>query len=333
MSDRFLTEQERIDNLTMKIDNPNIVGSGYIPLPPQKRFERPLMLQPPTISHLEFPEEYSDYTMNNGQAAKPPSGPPTNPQPAGARVVTVPHPNHVSNQSRQPIPYGTTPANGGPSGVRGPLNGYSRPEVNHPQSTYRPPHSNGGVPHYAPAPRPAAPAQGYPGPCAPAPHAAAHGYPGARPVGPIGPRPVYPATRPQGVVTVATSSAGMIGGHRAAPGPGPQRGPPGAAPQRVAPVPTRVPHHHHPPGAHTATPSAVVNTASVSTRSVPAAAHGHATLNKPPHQQEAAKTLATDLANKIAIDSDDEDDDKGGSMSKAQKKRMRKKLREQGAKK
>lgn len=30
--------------------NPNVVGSGFISFPPQQRFEKPLLVQPPTIS-------------------------------------------------------------------------------------------------------------------------------------------------------------------------------------------------------------------------------------------------------------------------------------------
>ncbi|MEW5299255.1 MAG: hypothetical protein WDW36_002288 [Sanguina aurantia] len=42
--------QERIDSLTMEIKNPNMVGSGFISFPPQKRFEQPMVFQPPTVS-------------------------------------------------------------------------------------------------------------------------------------------------------------------------------------------------------------------------------------------------------------------------------------------
>lgn len=40
----------RIDDLTMKITNPNVVGSGFIAFPPQKPFEKPVFFQPPTVS-------------------------------------------------------------------------------------------------------------------------------------------------------------------------------------------------------------------------------------------------------------------------------------------
>ena len=32
------------------VQNPNVVGSGFISFPPQQRFEKPLLVQPPTIS-------------------------------------------------------------------------------------------------------------------------------------------------------------------------------------------------------------------------------------------------------------------------------------------
>ena len=32
------------------MQNPNIVGSGYIAFPPQKPFEKPLIVQPPTVA-------------------------------------------------------------------------------------------------------------------------------------------------------------------------------------------------------------------------------------------------------------------------------------------
>eukprot|EP00210_Caulerpa_lentillifera_P009039 g8627.t1 len=35
--DKYLTEQERVDNLTMKIENENLIGSGFIKHPPQER--------------------------------------------------------------------------------------------------------------------------------------------------------------------------------------------------------------------------------------------------------------------------------------------------------
>ncbi|KIY94466.1 hypothetical protein MNEG_13497 [Monoraphidium neglectum] len=45
----FRTQQEKIDAMTMEIKVP-VLGSGYIQLPPQKRFEKPLVMQPPTVA-------------------------------------------------------------------------------------------------------------------------------------------------------------------------------------------------------------------------------------------------------------------------------------------
>eukprot|EP00192_Tetraselmis_astigmatica_P015147 CAMPEP_0117655226 /NCGR_PEP_ID=MMETSP0804-20121206/4168_1 /TAXON_ID=1074897 /ORGANISM="Tetraselmis astigmatica, Strain CCMP880" /LENGTH=151 /DNA_ID=CAMNT_0005461567 /DNA_START=88 /DNA_END=543 /DNA_ORIENTATION=+ len=54
------TQQEMIDDATMRIENPNIVGSGYIQFPPQKPFEQPLKMQPPTLA------EYEDVMLGGG---------------------------------------------------------------------------------------------------------------------------------------------------------------------------------------------------------------------------------------------------------------------------
>eukprot|EP00955_Chlamydomonas_euryale_P052871 355301-Chlamydomonas_euryale.AAC.7 len=35
---------------SLSLQHPNVVGSGYISFPPQQRFEKPLLVQPPTIS-------------------------------------------------------------------------------------------------------------------------------------------------------------------------------------------------------------------------------------------------------------------------------------------
>lgn len=32
------------------MQNPNVVGSGFIAFPPQKPFEKPLIVQPPTVA-------------------------------------------------------------------------------------------------------------------------------------------------------------------------------------------------------------------------------------------------------------------------------------------
>ncbi|BDA48670.1 hypothetical protein COCOBI_12-3520 [Coccomyxa sp. Obi] len=61
MAGRYRTEQERIDAMTVEISNPNVMGSGYIQHPPQRPFEKPLEVQPPTVAQFDFPTEYSHY--------------------------------------------------------------------------------------------------------------------------------------------------------------------------------------------------------------------------------------------------------------------------------
>lgn len=46
----FIFLARSIDDMTMKITNPNVVGSGFISFPPQKPFEKPVFFQPPTVS-------------------------------------------------------------------------------------------------------------------------------------------------------------------------------------------------------------------------------------------------------------------------------------------
>merc|ERR1719247_3361081 len=47
------THQERINNVTMTIENPNVVGSGFIRHPPQKRFQGKIIQQPLTCAVSE----------------------------------------------------------------------------------------------------------------------------------------------------------------------------------------------------------------------------------------------------------------------------------------
>merc|ERR1719410_3378852 len=44
------TNQERINDVTMTIENPNVVGSGYIRHPPQRRFQGKIIQQPLTCA-------------------------------------------------------------------------------------------------------------------------------------------------------------------------------------------------------------------------------------------------------------------------------------------
>merc|ERR1712216_238112 len=45
-----VTNQERINDVTMTIENPNVVGSGFIRHPPQKRFQGKIIQQPLTCA-------------------------------------------------------------------------------------------------------------------------------------------------------------------------------------------------------------------------------------------------------------------------------------------
>jgi hypothetical protein len=52
------------------------VGSGYIQLPPQRRFEKPALFQPPTVAHLDHPDEYRNVPgVAPGGPARPAGGP------------------------------------------------------------------------------------------------------------------------------------------------------------------------------------------------------------------------------------------------------------------
>eukprot|EP01026_Neomeris_dumetosa_P080772 TRINITY_DN8990_c0_g1_i10.p1 TRINITY_DN8990_c0_g1~~TRINITY_DN8990_c0_g1_i10.p1 ORF type:complete len:459 (-),score=25.97 TRINITY_DN8990_c0_g1_i10:14-1213(-) len=78
---RPLTAQELIDSQTMKINNPNIMGSGFIQHPPQRPFQQPIVYQPPSVAHLEYPQEYME-------KKQPPTG--SVPRPEGVQAEQVP---------------------------------------------------------------------------------------------------------------------------------------------------------------------------------------------------------------------------------------------------
>ncbi|KXZ41410.1 hypothetical protein GPECTOR_485g427 [Gonium pectorale] len=129
---QFRTEQERIDSLTMAITNPNVVGSGYIQFPPQKPFEKPVVFQPPTVAHLEFPTEYQDYIKATGQ--QPPNGT------AAAPGVRPP----VPAASPRPGPPAPVPQNGRPQAPAQPQ--YRPPQPGYQgQAPARPPATQGGL--------------------------------------------------------------------------------------------------------------------------------------------------------------------------------------------
>jgi len=62
----FRTNQERVDSLTMKITNPNVVGSGFIDHPPQVPFADRLLMQPTTVDASEVPEWFSGSAPRGG---------------------------------------------------------------------------------------------------------------------------------------------------------------------------------------------------------------------------------------------------------------------------
>lgn len=47
---RAAYERNESAALWLRLQNPNIVGSGYIQFPPQRPFEKPVQVQPPTVA-------------------------------------------------------------------------------------------------------------------------------------------------------------------------------------------------------------------------------------------------------------------------------------------
>lgn len=84
---QYYTDQDRIDEQTMRIENPNIVGSGYIQFPPQRPFEKPVQVQPPTVAHLEYPQEYQQYNGSAQPASRPAA------QPTASSSTQIPQAN------------------------------------------------------------------------------------------------------------------------------------------------------------------------------------------------------------------------------------------------
>ncbi|CAL5223856.1 g6442 [Coccomyxa viridis] len=145
---QFRTDQERIDAATLEIKNPNVVGSGYIQHPPQKPFAAPLQMQPPTVAHFEFPDEYSKYRAHTRQNGG--QGPPRRAQDQRSQGYgqangrpqngTAPYSSSNGQQSSYRQPHGTSgrgpqhtgagsrPAQGAPRPGRGP-NGTAEPQT------------------------------------------------------------------------------------------------------------------------------------------------------------------------------------------------------------
>lgn len=106
---QYYTDQDRIDEQTMRIENPNIVGSGYIQFPPQRPFEKPVQVQPPTVAHLEYPQEYQQYsgTGQPPKSAAPSStnAPQANGNARGPGTPSLPQgANSSTAQPRQAVP-------------------------------------------------------------------------------------------------------------------------------------------------------------------------------------------------------------------------------------
>ncbi|KAK9917154.1 hypothetical protein WJX75_001363 [Coccomyxa subellipsoidea] len=102
---QYRTEQERIDAMTVQISNPNIVGSGYIQHPPQRPFERPLEMQPPTVAQFDFPAEYSRY---NGGGNKGTSSNSNRNQPRRAEATYSPQKSGGYQQANGIAPHAQT---------------------------------------------------------------------------------------------------------------------------------------------------------------------------------------------------------------------------------
>mmetsp|Transcript_29823 Transcript_29823/g.54633 ORF Transcript_29823/g.54633 Transcript_29823/m.54633 type:complete len:373 (-) Transcript_29823:967-2085(-) len=101
------TVQERIDLLTIKIDNPNVVGSGFIQLPPQRPFEKPVYTQPPTVAHLAHPEQYQDWLAKQAKIGASTGAPTSQSTPIAApQSAPRPAPTYGAPPQRIPQPVG-----------------------------------------------------------------------------------------------------------------------------------------------------------------------------------------------------------------------------------
>lgn len=133
------SQQEMIDEATMKIDNPNMIGSGYIQFPPQRPFQQPLMVQPPTVAV----QEYQDERLGGGY--KPAYNPQAAPAAPGGYA---PQRQAVPQPQRQAAPgaYQQPPQQRQPQPVARPQPGY-RPQQQ-PQQGYpnRPPSAQAPAP-------------------------------------------------------------------------------------------------------------------------------------------------------------------------------------------
>jgi hypothetical protein len=317
----------------MAITNPNIVGSGYIAFPPQRRFEKPLFVQPPTISHLEFPEEWKN--------AAPVVGGPAAQRPASAAV-----PQRPAQQ----------PASGNV--------GLARPEV----APVVPPAMAASAPAAASAPQ-ARPVSGHydlstgsyttGSPARPPPVQQKQPYPAG-----VAARQQHVHVQPQQYVrprvqgtnghAPGAAAPSPAGGHRPPSSPltAAYSGPPGEprpasgrhTPQPAAAAAAAAPVRPHSAVAPSPLPAAARGPAAVAPSAVrPTAANGRAPAPVPvPATSNTAATAAAAAAASLtkayaaqAKIQDEESEESGaagggGGMSKSQKKRLRKKLREDG---
>lgn len=135
---QYYTDQDRIDAQTMRIENPNIVGSGYIQFPPQRPFEKPVQMQPPTVAHLEYPQEYQQYT-STGQPVPQPTAASSVQQPqanGNARAPTTPVMGHSTySSSAQPGPSPSQRQGQAPAGRQG----YAAASAQHNAGAAQPP--------------------------------------------------------------------------------------------------------------------------------------------------------------------------------------------------
>lgn len=66
----YRTAQEKIDSLTMQINNPNVVGSGYIEHPPQVPFGGKLLMQPLSVVDGKDNPEWMNMAPRGALAAQ-----------------------------------------------------------------------------------------------------------------------------------------------------------------------------------------------------------------------------------------------------------------------
>ncbi|EFJ43345.1 hypothetical protein VOLCADRAFT_106826 [Volvox carteri f. nagariensis] len=177
------------------LQNPNVVGSGYIQFPPQRPFEKPVVFQPPTVAAVQPPPAYS---------ARPQGPPPQQYRP--------PQQSHYNQQPARPPAPQVPPPQRAPQGPPPP-----RPAAPPPQYTPRP---AAPPPQPQPAARPPAPQPQLQRPvsAAPRPTSAALQHPSPRPgvhvPAPHHPAPAHPPSH--GAAAAASSAAAAHAHHQAA---------------------------------------------------------------------------------------------------------------------